>query len=38
MAWATADVHAYSPKGSQVPTDLPVPHWGWDGLEDGGEQ
>lgn len=38
MAWATEDVHAYSPKGSHVPTALPVPHWGWNGLEDGREQ
>jgi len=36
MRWATADVHMYIPRGSTVPADLPVPHWGWDGLEEGG--
>jgi hemoglobin len=35
MEWATGDVHVYNPKGSTVPTDLSVPRWGWDGLEDG---
>lgn len=34
MEWATDDVHTYNPKGSTVPPDLPVPHWGWDGPED----
>lgn len=35
MEWATADVHAYNPKGSTVPAALPVPQWGWNGLEEG---
>jgi hemoglobin len=34
IRWATADVHSYSPRDSTVPVDLPLPHWGWDGLED----
>ena len=36
MRWATADVHSYSPKGSTVLANLPLPHWGWDGLQDNG--
>jgi hemoglobin len=35
MEWAVAEVLAYSPHGSQVPPDLAVPHWGWDGLDEG---
>jgi hemoglobin len=33
MAWAVADVLSFSPPESQVPAELPVPRWGWDGLE-----
>ena len=33
MEWATRDVLSYAPSGSQVPPDLPVPRWSWDGLE-----
>jgi hemoglobin len=33
MEWAVADVLSFSPPGSQVPAELPVPRWGWDGLE-----
>jgi hemoglobin len=33
MEWAVQDVLAYSPRGSQVPEGLPVPHWSWDGLQ-----
>jgi len=33
MEWAVADVLSYSPRESRVPARLPVPRWGWDGLE-----
>jgi len=33
MEWATREVDSYSPPGSQVPASLPLPHWGWQGLE-----
>jgi hemoglobin len=33
MEWAVAEVLRYSPRDSQVPDGLPVPRWGWDGLE-----
>lgn len=33
MEWAVRQVLDYSPPGSRVPGDLPVPHWSWDGLE-----
>ena len=33
MGWAVADVLSYSPRESRVPARLPVPRWGWDGLE-----
>lgn len=33
MEWAVADVLTYSPRESRVPAGLPVPRWGWDGLE-----
>ncbi|MGA7363229.1 MAG: group II truncated hemoglobin [Candidatus Dormiibacterota bacterium] len=33
MEWAVAEVLAYSPAKSQVSQGLPVPHWGWSGLE-----
>lgn len=36
MQWAVRDVLAYSPHGSQVPSDVPVPRWSWDGLQDTG--
>jgi len=32
MEWAVAEVMAYSPRGSRVADDLPMPRWGWDGL------
>jgi hemoglobin len=32
MEWAVGEVLAYSPRGSRVPAELPVPRWGWDGL------
>jgi hemoglobin len=31
--WATRMVNQYSPVGSTVERDLPMPHWTWDGLE-----
>jgi hemoglobin len=34
MEWAVAEVLSYSPDGSKVPPDLPVPRWSWDGLRD----
>lgn len=33
MEWAVGEVMAYSPRGSQVPPDLPIPHWSWDGRQ-----
>lgn len=32
MEWAVADVMTYSPADAQVPRDLPMPRWGWEGL------
>jgi hemoglobin len=33
MEWAVGQVLAYSPPGSTVPAGLPVPRWGWSGLQ-----
>jgi hemoglobin len=33
MRWAVDDVISYSPEDSVVPTAVPLPRWGWDGLE-----
>jgi len=33
MEWATNEVLAYAPVGSQVQAGLPVPRWGWNGRE-----
>lgn len=33
MEWAVTEVLTYSPSGSQVAPGLPVPRWGWSGLE-----
>ena len=33
MESAVAEVLSYSPHDAVVPDDLPVPRWGWDGLE-----
>ena len=33
IRWATDDVVRYSPPGSAVAPDLPMPRWGWNGLE-----
>ncbi len=30
--WATREVNYYSPPGSAVPPDKPMPRWSWDGL------
>jgi hemoglobin len=35
MTWATADVMAYSPPGTVIPSGLTVPRWDWDGLRAG---
>lgn len=32
MVWAVADVLAYSPEGSEVPSGVTMPRWSWDGL------
>ena len=32
MVWAVADVLAYSPEGSEVPSGVTTPRWSWDGL------
>ncbi|HEV2029337.1 MAG TPA: group II truncated hemoglobin [Candidatus Dormibacteraeota bacterium] len=31
MEWATQEVISYAPSGSEVPANLPVPRWSWDG-------
>jgi hemoglobin len=36
IEWAVDDVMAYAPEGSEVPDALPVPHWGWEGLQRAG--
>ncbi|HVS49932.1 MAG TPA: oxidoreductase [Candidatus Dormibacteraeota bacterium] len=33
MEWATEEVMSYAPAESQVPKELPVPRWGWNGPE-----
>jgi hemoglobin len=33
MRWAVGQVMAISPEGSTVAEALPIPRWGWDGLE-----
>jgi hemoglobin len=33
MEWAVGEVLSYSPTGTRVDDGLPVPRWGWDGLE-----
>jgi hemoglobin len=33
MEWAVGEVLSYSPTDAQVPADLPVPHWSWNGRE-----
>ncbi len=33
MEWAVREVLSYSPPGSQVAADMPIPRWGWNGLE-----
>ena len=35
MEWAVSEVMSYSPHGAQVPANLPVPRWSWEGLERG---
>jgi hemoglobin len=34
MEWATSELGLYAAPGSQVPEGLPMPHWGWNGLEE----
>ena len=33
IEWAVDEVLSYSPAGTNVPERLPVPRWGWHGLE-----
>lgn len=33
MEWAVKGVMAYAPEGSEVPPGIPVPRWGWEGLQ-----
>jgi hemoglobin len=33
MEWAVKEVVSYAPSGTQVPDDLPVPRWSWNGPE-----
>jgi len=35
MEWAVRDVLAYAPTDAVVAPSLPVPRWGWDGLQNG---
>jgi hemoglobin len=32
--WATREVNGYSPVGSKVERDKPMPRWSWNGLQD----
>jgi hemoglobin len=34
MEWAVRDVLSYSPSGSKVPANAPLPRWSWNGLEE----
>jgi len=34
IEWAVDDVMSYPPEGSEVTEGLPLPRWGWDGLEE----
>src|SRR5207248_8614802 len=34
MEWAVGEVLSYSPPESLVTAGLPIPRWGWDGLEE----
>jgi hemoglobin len=33
MRWAVDNVMSYAPQDAVVPAGLPIPRWGWDGLE-----
>jgi hemoglobin len=33
MTWAVDEVMSYSPRDARVPTNIPVPHWSWNGLQ-----
>jgi hemoglobin len=33
MEWAVADVTAYASRDTSVPSNVPVPRWSWDGLQ-----
>jgi len=33
MRWAVDNVMSYSPVDAVVPAGLPMPRWGWDGLQ-----
>jgi hemoglobin len=35
MRWAVDNVTAYTHEEAVVPSDLPMPRWGWEGLESG---
>ncbi len=32
MKWSVSEMNTYNPEGSQVPDDLGMPRWDWDGL------
>jgi hemoglobin len=34
MEWAVDEVQSYSPPGSRVPATMPMPRWGWSGLDE----
>jgi hemoglobin len=36
MEWATAAVYAYNARDAVVPPSIPMPRWGWSGLEPSG--
>ena len=33
IEWATEEVNTYSPPGTEVARNQPMPHWSWDGLQ-----
>ena len=38
MEWAAREVMSYAPADAQVPAELPVPRWSWNGLVTGGQE
>jgi hemoglobin len=38
IEWAAREVNSYSPAGTQVDADMPMPRWSWNGLEKRSQQ